>query len=215
MDSESQTQIIAIIAVFLFLALFIFLIIKLMRWQKKKVWTHTGVIADTLNIILDGRDDPKFYKRFPVLSGKYKNRQLNIYTEMRGSGKHRHYVTVLQIACASHTDNTLTIWKEGSFSKIGKAFGMQDIVTGFDDFDKRFVLRSKNPDFAQKVFNQKVSDKFLDSAKLIGTSLYFENGYFSYTEQLLIANDITRQRYMNVIDLFTLLAERVETLPRN
>jgi len=45
--------------------------------------------------------------------------------------------------------------------------------------------------------------------------LYFENGYFSYTEQLLIANDITRQRYMNVIDLFTLLAERVETLPRN
>lgn len=203
----------AIIIVLIFIGAFIWFIIWLMRWQRNKVWNHMGLIADFVNIELPGREEKKFMKPLPYLSGKYKNRTLSIHSEMRGSGKHRHYVTILRLAANAHSDNTITIWREGFFSKIGKALGMQDIQTGFEEFDKKFILRSNNPDFAMKVMNQKVCDKFVEMQKQVQSNLYFDKGNFSYTESMLILNDKIRERYLSTIELFTLLAERVEGLP--
>ena len=41
------------------------------------------------------------------------------------------------------------IFREGFFSSIGKAFGMQDIEIGDPYFDDNFVIKSNNPDKVQ------------------------------------------------------------------
>ncbi|MEW6469309.1 MAG: hypothetical protein AB1458_10305 [Bacteroidota bacterium] len=214
MDNDTSGPVVAIILMALFLVLIIWLAVWLVRRQNKKAWLQVGQLADAMGIPFEGRDDKKNYRHYPSLNGLYQRRKVSIHSETRGSGKSKHVVTILRVYCNTHGSNTLTVWKEGFFSKIGKAFGMQDIQTGWSDFDKAFVLRSNNPDFALRLFNQGVCNKFLDTAPFIWANIYFNNNCFEYAETSLILNEKIRIRYLNVCELLVYLSEKSENLPR-
>ena len=62
------------------------------------------------------------------------------------------------------------IQKQGFKEEIGKLFGMQDIVIGAPEFDKRFIVKTTDPEKTKSVF----SDKELQRSLLHFPEVTFE-----------------------------------------
>lgn len=207
-------QALAFFIIFLFFGGLIALTIWVVRSSIRKTWLHTGLLADQLGLPLPRRNEKHGMNDFPVIQAMYRNRQINIYSHVVGSGKNRTRVTTLLVSCKTHPANTLSLSKEGLFSKIGIALGMQDIKTGNIDFDEKYVLKSHSDIFARSIFDYQTCLLAIQAYEFFSyAGLQLKNGRFEYTESGTISNDKTRNRFHNMIVFADLLCQRVEGGP--
>lgn len=165
-----------------------------------KAWDNIIYIGDSLGIPVSKPEIGVFRRELPFLSGKYKNHVLTIRTEMRGSGKSRKAYSILELNVPG-VNTSYGIYKEGLFSKIGKVLGMQDIQTGFDEFDRKFLLQSSDPDKAIRVFDMNLCGKITDTFDSMESGIYLKNSIISYSEPGYINKEAKRDRYITIAKL--------------
>jgi len=71
-----------------------------------------------------------------------------------------------------------TIYPEGLFSTFGKILGMQDIIIGFPEFDKKFIIKSNNPDKIKKLLQNEEIRNLIKQQPDIHFEVKDDEGWF-------------------------------------
>jgi hypothetical protein len=97
-------------------------------------------------------EEPTFMKRVGLLLAPWRikghdaDEEVLIYTVTRGSGKSRTTYTVTEMSLHPKVGG-FALSKEGFFSKVGKTlFGLQDIQLGDEEFDRKVMVKGKDPE---------------------------------------------------------------------
>ena len=126
-------------------------------------------------------------------------------TFTRGAGKSRQTYTRIVLFVNNQTSAYLALYQESVFSKIGKFFGMQDVQVGDEDFDRRFIIKSRPENYVVGLLmtgdlRQKLLEARSVNIELDGRELHFEQIGF-----------LTKQDYLrSVFDLLSDVAGAIE-----
>ncbi|MCP4439003.1 MAG: hypothetical protein GY810_08685 [Aureispira sp.] len=196
-------------------------ILAFVFWFLKRTYAKVEVqwkqLAEDLGLNIDIPESNWRWimQQYPSVYGNYEGFQISCYTFARRSGKH----TVIYTGFQMHLDNskrkTLSLYKEGFFSKIGKALGGQDIQIGHDEFDKKFIIKSNDDRFAKSLLDPRMRDLVLRKSHLFASDIELtEEDELKYEARLQIAKDSQREDFVDLIKLTTTLAKRIQELNR-
>jgi hypothetical protein len=141
----------------------------------------------------------------PLVTGTYRGHQLTLDTFTRGTGKSRQTYTRMVLFVNNQTNAYLALYQESVFSKVGKFFGMQDVQVGDEDFDRRFIIKSRPENYVSGLLmtgdlRQKLLEARSVNIELDGRELHFEQLGF-----------LTKQEYLrSVFDLLSDVAAAIE-----
>jgi len=95
----------------------------------------------------------------------YKGRQisLNIDIDLGGGFEGGYAVTSFSSLMHKHDDFRFAIHREDFIDEIGKFFGMQDVVVGYPEFDKRIIIKTNSPEKVKEVFESAQVRELLQS----------------------------------------------------
>ncbi|TDH28840.1 hypothetical protein EXU57_01855 [Segetibacter sp. 3557_3] len=77
---------------------------------------------------------------------------LDIDIDLGGGFEGGYAETALVSPLLNSDDFRFAIHKEGIGDEIGKFFGMQDIKIGYDEFDRRFIIKTNSPERVKQLF---------------------------------------------------------------
>jgi hypothetical protein len=69
-----------------------------------------------------------------------------------GSFEGGYDTTTLSAPLPTHTPFRFAIFPEDFLNKIGKLFGMQDVITGYKEFDENVIVQTNEPETLKRVF---------------------------------------------------------------
>ncbi len=159
------------------------------RQKRNRAWSEfSGLVGLTF--------EPGNIFSQPKASGTYRGHSLLLESFTRGAGRSRTTYTRLAVAVDNRSDINLGLYQEGMFSKIGKAFGSQDIQVGDPEVDQKFIIRSKPEEFAMRLFSSvNLRSKLLQlrpvNIVMAGSQLTYERvGTMTDLEQLRFLADL-------------------------
>ena len=152
-------------------------------------------------------------KRGGTVERKYTSRFLkflyhdfSVVVSVRQGSRYQPPETKVSIVLHKPVPSSVSIYHESLASRIGKAFGSQDIQSGSDEFDNAFMVKADDELFVRNLVNMMIQNKLLDMKKdkphilLKGTTLdIFINKVLKTDEQ-----------YDQLIDLAIALLERIQ-----
>lgn len=114
-----------------------------------------------------------------TLEGEIAGCPVRIFEKMEGSGKSKQVVTRIVV------DNTpwnfdFRMGKEHFFSKAGKMLGMQDIEFGDAEFDKNFLLKSKDEPQFRDLMTLNIQNELRMIKDDLRSSIYHTSGSLAY-----------------------------------
>jgi hypothetical protein len=153
------------VEVFFFVAIFV-VIIGISWWSKHRQSTNWKTVAHEFGLqFIEGGifSNPSMY-------GTYRGAQVNVETEVSGSGKNKSVYTVVEVALSGLVPINMEVYREGFFQKMGKAIGGDDIQVGDADLDKAFIIKGADEDKIRKlVTNPKVKARLLSAQSKYST----------------------------------------------
>lgn len=197
------------ILIIVFLVGVVWLAFVFAKKQSEKNWNHYVRLGQAFGITVVKPKIGYFMPALPRLEGTFRNTVLSIYTDRRGSGKHTHYYTVINIRLWANPGFEFRLTKEGFFQKIGKAFGMQDIQVGNEVFDKAFVLKSPDENRARQVFDIMLCNKLAEHEKQIRSAISLNQGIMHYEEMVIVNSDEMINRVNLIVNLSIEIAEKI------
>jgi len=154
----------------------------LAKMARKKVENNIKELAQRLglNYIVPEKN---FWKTLanlnhPKLDGNISGIPIKVNIETRGSGKSKVQYIVFDLELNSNHQNSIKIFHEGFFRKIGKKLGLQkDVDINDEDFDRLFIIKSDSPGFARAIFSDNIlKEKMIDNYRLMkNAELGFKN----------------------------------------
>ncbi len=196
----------------LFIVLFFYFIFWLVKRSHSKIreqWTLLARDLD-LNLILPEGKWSWLMAKYPSVNGSYCDLPLNCYMYTKGSGKNQTSYTSFSFVLDKNNGKNLRLYKEGFLSKIGKAFGGQDIQVGHDAFDDNYMIKSNDDYFAKKVLNSRIRQLFLRKLPQLAGEFSFDNNILSYNEISIIDNEKKRLSLLNTIKVGVELAKELQ-----
>ncbi|MEO9532944.1 MAG: hypothetical protein ABJG68_15430 [Crocinitomicaceae bacterium] len=164
-----------------FLAFIVALIVWVVKYTKKVNARKRQFFQDLGNKHnLQHLETKRSLTRLNSLSGKIKDMDVQIYEHIVGSGKSQQILTTVQLT-PSPFDFEFRIGKEHFFSKTGKLLGMKDIEMGDEEFDKIFLLKSKEEDKFRAVLTYDVQQRLKSISSDLTGSIYGNLGNLSYS----------------------------------
>ena len=132
-----------------------------MVWNKKII---TGETDDEIwqKIEADLRHTPNLLQYDAILDRQGKQVVFIIDIDP-GGGFESGYATTQFIALLNDRTFELSIRKQGFLQEAGKLFGLQDIIVGNQDIDKKFIIRSNNEAIVKKIFATNAIGELLPS----------------------------------------------------
>lgn len=201
---------ILVILIFSPFALIIWWAVWFSRKQRIKAWQQMLQIADALNIPFPSPDEKTMRSNIPSISGNSKGRGFSIYQVIKGSGKSRSYYTTFRWDMTLHEAQTINLYRENFFTRMGSIIGLKDVQTGFEGFDKKFILIASDPNFALKVFSNDICNMMEDAHGAFRATINLNNNRIEYSEQGIIIHDKNRERILKLILASRALAEKAE-----
>lgn len=125
---------------------------------------------------------------------KYKNWQIIFDNYTLWSGKYSSEMTRIIAPINSNDGFEFEIYKEGFIRKIEKLFGAQDIQIGHDDFDKAFIIKSKNEFKLKSLLRNKQIRTLLLEIKDVNFQISDQMGIW---EQKLLENQFELSFYFD------------------
>ncbi|MCB9225022.1 MAG: hypothetical protein R2780_05290 [Crocinitomicaceae bacterium] len=142
------------------------------------------------------------------VKGDYKGCQFEIYEQMQGSGKNKQVVTYVNFRNTPF-DFDFKIGKEHIFSKTGKLLGMKDIEFGDAEFDKKFLIKSKEEDKFRSFFNFKLQEELRQIGSDLKSSIHAKDGTLSYYNYGPLPNQKQFDSFERVVGfMFKLIDEK-------
>ncbi len=114
--------------------------------SKKEIWRQ---LSEEINgDMVDGG----FWKGNRV-EGRHNNWIIYLDTYTVSTGKSSITYTRMRAPFINKDNFFFKIYNSGFFSDIGKAFGMQDIEVGYEDFDRDYVIQGNYQNLVIKLFS--------------------------------------------------------------
>jgi hypothetical protein len=133
--------------------------------------------------------------------------QLQIWEKMEGSGKNRTVVTRAKIE-KTPLDFQFKIGKEHIFSKAGKMLGMKDIEFNDFEFDKKFLLKSKNEEAFRQMLNHKMLNELKTIKDNLSGSIRNDGTSMTYMYYGALAHEKQFSSFEKVVDFMLKLTEQ-------
>jgi hypothetical protein len=169
--------------VVLFVALggFVALIILLLRWVKKQNIKKVKLFAEFAQKHGFEHSTSKYLTaQLNSLSGQKGTNSISITEEMVGSGKSKTVITTLMIS-PTPFDFEFTIGKEQFFSKAVKLLGFDDVNFDDPEFDKVFLIKSKEEDKLKAIITYEIQAELKRIAADLKGTIYGKSGTISYS----------------------------------
>lgn len=133
------------------------------------------------------------------VKGEIEGMEFHMYEKMEGSGKNRHVVTRV------HLNNTpidfeFKIGKEHIFSKAGKMLGMKDIEFNNAEFDKKFLMKSKDEQKFRSLMNPNMQAGLSAIQKDMSATIYHKDNQMTYLQYTPLVKEAHFQSFERVFD---------------
>lgn len=185
----------------------------LINHQTRKVWQHTGILADELGIFLNGRNHIHKQYDLPILNGYYNQRKITLNTQVLGNWERRTRVTNMIIASNYSLPYKFIIRKRNIFTILPSFVKTkQPFKSNYKDFNKKFIVELENVNAIGQLFNTEFCSLLINLPFKNNASLYFNGSAFQYTEHAIITNDKCRNRFFNMINTCHFLLQNIENL---
>lgn len=151
-----------------------------------------------------------WYRRtttLPELRGNIRGRAVRGWNFARGSGKSRVAYYAFSVACKCNMEMQLS--SEHLFSGIAKFFGSQDVVLGYEDFDKRFMIKSNNENKTRELLHDLTLRRKIMDILPSNAVLHIKNNEL-YIEQVCVFYNQIVETYTKRVAFMLDLAERIE-----
>lgn len=96
---------------------------------------------------------------YPQVTGAFETTNMKLYSYKTG-GKNKTTYSKL-IVSNNYDIKDFRIIRKGFFQKIGKAFGAQDIITGYDQVDDLYVFKCKDEAYLKALITSEVAEILL------------------------------------------------------
>lgn len=97
--------------------------------------------------------EPGSMLSYPSVSGRYRGRNLLLKNIRRTRGKQRSRTyTRLTLSLDNRANVRFGLYDQDAFSGLFTALGAQDVRTGDETVDRRFVIKSQPEEFARRLF---------------------------------------------------------------
>jgi hypothetical protein len=119
-----------------------------------------------------------------------------------GGGFESGYATTQFLVPVSNTEFELTLRQQGLLQEAGKLFGLQDIIIGIPEIDKKFIIQSNDEAKAKTLFsNNDVNELLLslDDVTLQTTSKENTEGIKTSFLEMFIEDGITDPEKLRVM----------------
>ena len=144
--------------------------------------------------------------RLNSLVGEVEGMQVSIVEKMEGSGKNKSVVTRL-IFTGTPIDFDFKIGKEHIFSKAGKALGMKDIEFNNAEFDKKFLMKSKEEDKFRSLMNPNMQAALSALQKDMSATIRHDNNTMSYVQYTPLVKEAQFQSFERVYEFMLKLCK--------
>jgi hypothetical protein len=94
------------------------------------------------------------------------------------TGKTTQWFTRLRAPYVNPTGFRFKVFRQGFFAKIGKAFGMQDVVIGVPEFDERWVVQGTDDTRLATIFATPSIRASLEAAGDVSFEVKDDEGWF-------------------------------------
>ena len=187
------------------LSISVFTILLIIDYRRALATLHLVKLASKINLPTDTSEN--LLSKVPEIKGFYKGHEIRIFMcphkENIGKFKRTKMYTAIEIKVNNPTKYKLNVYEEGLISKIGKYFGMQDIVIGHEKFDKEYIVKTNNEYITQQILSKNICDELVYMAdKKFGFGFQFNPETIYYEEPLLIINEtrsLLIERTLNIL----------------
>ncbi|BAV08003.1 hypothetical protein SAMN05421788_103344 [Filimonas lacunae] len=98
-----------------------------------------------------------------LIEQENRNIELTLGVHQGGSDEGGYEYTTLTSGLNPTHDFFFTIYPQDVFTEIGKIFGMQDIKTGYTEFDNQVIVKTNDPLKFRKVFSSRDTRKVFEA----------------------------------------------------
>lgn len=201
---------------FLFFCIFALVFYLAVR-QRRKMCEYFAIFADKLGCpasIPEG-----FFGGFPSLSGIYRKRSLRVYMFKRSSGTGNNRRTTTYTAFEIQVSNTdgfeFHVYEQGLFTTLLTKFGMQDIQSGDEVFDKEFIIKSNDEEKIRNMLTPPIISKFMDFAeRYTAFGVQLKGNRFYYEAPVTITGENSMQRFEEMINFMCDIADQLDEMNR-
>ncbi|MBL7996302.1 DUF3137 domain-containing protein [bacterium] len=193
------------------------LIVYLAVRQRKKLLEGFTVFAERLGC--PASIPTGFFGGFPSLNGVYRERTLRVYMFRRASGSGKNRKSKTYTAFTLHVDNPdgfqFNIYEQGFFSTLLTKFGMQDILTGDEAFDREFIVKSNNEEKVRAMLSPPVAAKFMEfAARYTAFGVELKGDQFYYEAPETIVGEKHMLRFEEKINFMCDISDRLDEMNR-
>ena len=178
----------------------------------RKMRTQFERLAANLGLRLDPPQPPRgITAPPPSLVGSIRGKAVKIHTYSTGSGKSRTTWTEVVVTPVLAGDMTFGFTREGFGTRVMQLFGAKEIKVGNREFDEAWFVQTNRPDFLRAALLPELQQKFRPFRGVCK----LEQGLVTYTERGLLANEATRHRFEQAMELACDLADLAEVQARH
>jgi len=103
----------------------------------------------------------KIEKYLGVRALRFQHGESTVTVSAYPGSKHRKRFTMVEALLNNPKGYFLQVYGEGLASKVGKAFGSQDVQVNNDEFDNKYIIKSNDEFFATQILTPRVQDGLL------------------------------------------------------
>ena len=93
---------------------------------------------------------------------KFQYREYSVVVSAHQGSRYEPPETKVHIELSKPASSTVSIYHESLASRIGKAFGSQDIQIGIDEFDNAFMVKADDEQYARTLVTTTIQNKLLE-----------------------------------------------------
>lgn len=211
MENDKLITIAVIAAVVLgIVALIIFVRKALKKVHSKKAGFFSNMASEyNLNLKIE----KNLIAKLNILSGEINGNQIMVYEKIIGSGQNRTINTFITFD-PNPFDFSFTISKEQVFSKIGKKLGFKDIEFDDFEFDKTFLLKSKDEEKFRRLIDYTIQSELKKTSDSLAGSIRSNDNVFEYQFPSALFKENQLDNFKNVLDLMLKLTKKASELNR-
>ena len=161
------------------------------------------------------RKEKSLGSSYDRLTGKRGELSVTVYERHEGrwdgSNKQKTIVTRAVVGPIK-TSLEFTLQKENFTSKLVKIFGWNDIELGDNEFNEKFLLKSKHEDKIRLVFDQNMINQIKEIEKDFNGHLHLENFKMVYVFQDVLQYEAMIRSFEKVLELMLALSDRIQKL---
>ncbi len=201
MENPDSLFLIIIVVLFFGFLVFALVISQVNQRAQLKAW---GELASQTGLEL--HPGSGWFSR-PYVSGRYQGHQVRLDTYVRRHGKNSTTYTRMVVETTNPLGVRLGLYRESVFTKIGRAFGVQDIEVYDSELDAYLSIKGEPQDLVRRLMMMTDVRQRLLAAKEIYIEL---EGKILHTRRTGIDRDPVRLK--QTLDLLSALAEGVDRL---